>query len=260
MADVARRGVVSGGGTGMGKAIARVLAPDGYPVVILGRRQDVLERTALGINAESGADRVSGHSVDRTKPSEIPGAVEAITAAGEPVDVLINCAGGYQGDRTGDAALEGLDDVVALWQQNFTGNVLPPVLLTRALLPHMRQPGGRILAMGSMAVFRGHSRRAAYGSAKSAVHAWALALAGDLAARGITVNVIAPGRVLDPTSEAASRLTDELRREAVREIPLGRLGIPADIAATTRFLASPEAGYITGQIVQVNGGMVPGRG
>jgi NAD(P)-dependent dehydrogenase (short-subunit alcohol dehydrogenase family) len=255
-----RHCVVSGGGSGMGKAITRILAGDGCLVVIVGRRKEVLEKTALSINHDVGTECVSWHSADLTKPVDISGAVEAITAHGDPVDVLVNCAGGYQGQRAGDATLAGLDEVIAHWQQNFTANVLPTVLFTRALVPHLRRPGGRVLAIGSMAVFRGHSRRAAYGSAKAAVHAWACALAGDLAPAGITVNVIAPGRVLDPASEAASRLTDELQREAVREIPAGRLGTPEDIAAAARYLVSPGAGYITGQIIQVNGGMVPGRG
>lgn len=260
MTAYTRRCIVSGGGSGMGKAITRALAEDGCQVVIVSRRKEILEQTAMSINAEVGAELISWHSADLTKPMEISGAVEAITAHGEPIDVLVNCAGGYQGERSGDAELAGLDEVIAHWQQNFAANVLPTVLFTRALIPHLRRPGGRVLAIGSMAVFRGHSRRAAYGSAKAAVHAWACALAGDLAPAGITVNVIAPGRVLDPASAAASRLTDDLRREAVREIPAGRLGTPADIAAAARYLTSTEAGYITGQIVQVNGGMVPGRG
>lgn len=255
-----RLGVVSGGGTGMGKAITRVLAQDGYRVIIVGRRKEVLERTALDINADVGAERVEWHSADLTKPEEVSGVAEAIASGGEPVDVLVNNAGGYQGDRAGEEALESLVDVAAYWEQNFTANVLPAVLLTRALLPHIRRPGGRVLAMGSMAVFIGHSRRAAYGAAKAAVHSWARTLASDLAGEGITVNIIAPGRVLDPESAAASRLTDQLRRQAVQGVPAGRLGNPADIAAAARYLASPEAGYVTGQIVQVNGGMVLGRG
>lgn len=260
MADETRRGVVSGGGTGIGKAITRVLAEDGHRVVIIGRREDVLEKTAQDINSEVGGERVSWHSADLTKPEEVTGAVEAITANGELIDVLVNNAGGYQGNRAGDEAIENLNDFVKYWQQNFNANVLPTVLLTRALMPHLRRPGGRVLAMGSMAVFRGHARRAAYASAKAALHSWACALAGDLGPQGITVNIIAPGRVLDPEAPAAARLTEELRREAVREIPAGRLGAPADIAAAARYLLSPQAAYLTGQIVQVNGGMVLGRG
>jgi 3-oxoacyl-[acyl-carrier protein] reductase len=252
--------VVSGGGTGIGKVITKALAADGDRVVIIGRRKDVLESAAQDINGELGAELISWQSADLTKPEEVSAAAEAITADGTPVDVLVNNAGGHQGEPTGDGAMEDLADVAAYWQRNFEANVLPTVLLTRALLPHLRRPGGRVLAIGSMAAFGGHGGRAGYGAAKAAVHGWACALTRKLAPDGITINVVAPGRVLVPRSAAAARLTEELRRDALRDIPAGRLGTTEDIAATIHYLASPEAGYITGQILQVNGGMVLGRG
>jgi 3-oxoacyl-[acyl-carrier protein] reductase len=259
MTGLQRWCVVSGGGTGIGKEIARALADNGDRVMIIGRRKDVLESAAQDINAGIGADRVFYHSADLTKPQEVEGAAKAVTSASTPVDVLVNTAGGRQGEWAGEAELENLEDVAIYWEQNLLGNVLPAVLLTRALVPALRRPGGRVLAIGSMAAFRTNWRRGAYGAAKAAVHTWVGALAGRLAPEGITVNAIAPGRMRIPGSPTASQTTDEHWEKVLPTIPSGRLGEPEDMAAAARYLISPEAGYITGQVIQVNGGLGLGR-
>lgn len=259
MTGLQRWCVVSGGGTGIGKAIARLLAEDGDQVMIIGRRKDVLEGAARDINAGIGAERVFWHSADLTRAQEVEGAAEAVTTSRTPVDVLVNTAGGRQGEWPGEAQLESLEDVAVYWEQNLLANVLPTVLLTRALTPVLLRPGGRVLAIGSMAAFRTNWRRGAYGAAKAAVHTWTGALAGRLAPEGITVNAVAPGRMRIPGSPTASQTTDEHWEKVLPTIPSGRLGEPDDMAAAARYLLSPEAGYITGQVLQVNGGLGLGR-
>ncbi len=240
-----RRAIVTGGGTGIGKAIAAHLAAAGDDVVIVGRRPDVLAEAAAALGP-----LVSTAVCDLTDPA----AVEALAtslAGGGPIDVLVNNAGGNFG-------VDGpsLADTAAAWEADYRGNVLTAVLLTEALLPHMSRPGGRIIGLSSIAGLRGAG---SYGAAKAALHAWAMSLATALASDGITVNIVAPGFVPD-TEFWSTRMTDELMRSRLAQIPAGRPGTPDEIAAAVGYLASPQAGWTTGQILQVNGGALLGRG
>lgn len=245
-----RRAVVSGGGTGIGRAVATRLAADGCDVVIVGRRAEVLARTAAELNADLPAPRVSARAADLTSPDTVREVADGIAAAG-PVDVLVNSAGGSFG-RSGP----GLADVAAEWEADLRGNVLPPVLLTTALRPVLARPGGRVVVVSSIAALRGPG---SYGGAKAALQAWALGLATELAGEGVTVNVVAPGFVPD-TEFWTGRLNDESVAARLAQIPAGRAGTPAEVAAAVAYLAAPDAGWTTGQIVQVNGGTLLGRG
>jgi 3-oxoacyl-[acyl-carrier protein] reductase len=245
-----RRAVVSGGGTGIGKAVAARLAAQGCAVVILGRRGDVLAKAVAELNADLPQPRVSAETADLTEPAEV-GELAGRLAAGGPVDVLVNNAGGSFGTSGGDLAA-----VAAAWEADVRGNVLPAVLLTTALLPSLPRPGGRIVVTSSIAALRGPG---SYGGAKAALHAWALGLAASVAGDGVTVNVVAPGFVPD-TEFWTGRLTDELVADRVSQIPAGRPGTPAEVAAAVAYLTAPDAGWTTGQILQVNGGTLAGRG
>jgi NAD(P)-dependent dehydrogenase (short-subunit alcohol dehydrogenase family) len=247
-----RIAVVSGGGTGIGAAIAASLAGDGTTVVIVGRRAAVLDATAAALNASLGEDRVRPVVADLTEPDAVAAAAQAIASIGQPIDVLVNNAGGnYE-----PAPATELNAIREQYLNNFAANVLPVVLLTQALLPQLRRPGGRIITIGSIAAFRGN---ASYGAAKAALHPWSTELAGKLAPEGVTVNVIAPGYV-GGTPFYRERMTPQFHAERSRQAPLGRGGEASDVAGLTRYLASPEAGYITGQIIQINGGALAGRG
>ncbi|MVU83869.1 SDR family oxidoreductase [Nocardia sp. ET3-3] len=247
---MARRAVVSGGGTGIGKAVARRLAADGVSVVIVGRRLSVLESTAKEINAAVGADRVSVATADLTVPEQA-GALGEEIASGGAVDIVVNNAGGNPKPTPKDLA-----GLATVYSEVFQLNVVTAVLLTEALLPHIARPGGRIVSVSSIAGLRGSGP---YGAAKAAMHGWSLGLAQQLAPQGITVNVVAPGFV--PATEFwTGRLTPQLEADRAAEIPLGRAGTPDDVAAAIAHLASAEAGWTTGQILQVNGGAVLGRG
>jgi 3-oxoacyl-[acyl-carrier protein] reductase len=248
---MARLAVVSGGATGIGKAVAATLARDGDRVVLLGRRAEALQKAAADIEAAGADGRVRWHSVDLMEPDQVQEAAGEIGGDGGQVDVLVNNAGGVSSAPTATLA-----ETAAAWREDFDGNVLPTVLLTEALLPYITRPGGRIVAISSIAALRGAG---SYGAAKAALHAWAYSLATQLAPDGVTVNVVAPGFVPD-TEFWSGRLTHEVYASRVQQIPMNRPGSPDEVAAAVRYLVSADAGWTTGQILQVNGGTVLGRG
>ena len=247
-----RVAVVSGGGTGIGRAVAQALAADGDEVFVIGRRRRVIEDAAKAINDALGAEHVHPLVADLREPAAVAEAAERIGSAAPTVDVVVNNAGGNFAAHP-KADLNGMRDD---WRTNFEGNVLPAVLLTHALLPRLRRPGGRIVTIGSIAAFRGP---ATYGGAKAALHPWSAELAVALAPEGISVNVVAPGFVAG-TEFYGDRMGPELREDRSRRTPAGRMGEPGEVAALVRYLAGPDAGFVTGQILQANGGALLGRG
>lgn len=181
-----RRAVVTGGGTGIGRAVARRLAAGGDEVTIVGRRSEVLKATAAELNTEFDSDRVGFATGDLADPDQVT-ELAAQLVAGGPIDVLVNNAGGNPNQPSTD--LTGLADA---YTDAFRINVITAVLLTEALLPDLSRPGASIVSVSSIAALRGAGP---YGAAKAALHGWALGLASQLAPQGITVNVVAPGFV-----------------------------------------------------------------
>ena len=241
---MARLAVVSGGGTGIGRATAGMLAGEGYDVIIVGRRAEVLTDAVKWIGPQASAV-----TADLTDPDQITAVVEAV--AGRAVDVLVNNAGAYVGGD--DSTPSGL---AAQWRANFESNVLTAVLLTEALRKHLRRPGGRVILTSSIAAQRGGG--GAYSAAKAALHGLVFDLASQLGPEGITANVISPGYVTD-SEFFVGRMTEEGHRTRVAATLVGRAGEPDDIAEAVRWLAGPGGGYVTGQIINVNGGSVLGR-
>jgi 3-oxoacyl-[acyl-carrier protein] reductase len=242
-----RQIVVTGGGTGIGRAVASAFASSsaGAEVVITGRRPDVLARTA----AELGPN-VRAVPFDATDPAQVTAALDALPAH---VDVLVHSAGGNTDIGAPDPG--SLAELAAAWRTNLDANVLSAVLVTTALRERLR-PGGAVINLSSIAAHRGGS--GSYGAAKAAIEAWNLTLAADLGADRITANVIAPGYIED-TEFFRGGMTDQRRARLIAQTANGRAGTPADIAAAVLFLASPEASHITGQTLHVNGGAVSGR-
>ncbi|MBL7257145.1 SDR family NAD(P)-dependent oxidoreductase [Paractinoplanes lichenicola] len=241
---MSRLAVVSGGGTGIGRSTAGMLAGEGYDVIVVGRRPEVLEEAIAWIGPQASAV-----TADVSDPAQVAAVVAAV--GDRPVDVLVNNAGAFV---SGDGST--LDAVATRWRANFDSNVLTAVLLTTALLPSLRRPGGRIILTSSIAAQRGGG--GPYSAAKAALHGYALDLATDLGAEGITANVIAPGYVTD-SEFFAGRMTPEGHRARVDATLLKRPGEPDDIAEAVRWLAGPGGRYVTGQIINVNGGSVLGR-
>ncbi|HEX6471039.1 MAG TPA: SDR family oxidoreductase [Streptosporangiaceae bacterium] len=249
--------VVSGGGTGIGRAIATAHARDGDQVVILGRRAGALKEAAEAIAAATGAaGSVDTLAVDLSDPD---GAESVRTFMAERhglVDVLVANAGGNVDLQDGGRP-PGLAGLAESWTANFRMNVLTTVLLIEALSDLLTSPGGRVIMMSSIAAYRG-SGIGSYGSVKAALHPYVYDTAARLGERGITVNAVAPG-FIDKTEFFAGRMSAERRDRLVAQTLNRRPGAPADVAETVRWLASPEAGHVTAQIIQVNGGAERGH-
>ncbi|MFE6826325.1 SDR family NAD(P)-dependent oxidoreductase [Streptomyces sp. NPDC057690] len=246
-----RRVVVSGGGTGIGLATAHRFAADGDRVVLLGRREDVLRKAAEELNDAHGESTADWHAADLSDPEQVRRAVEFITVDETPPDVLVANAGGNVAPSH-DGSLAAIADS---YRRNFDANVLTAVLLTEALLPHMRRPGGRIIQLSSIASLRGAG---SYGGSKGWINSYTYDLAQRLGPEGITANAVAPGFVAD-TEFFGDRATPDFVASRVAQSLTGRAGLPSEIAAAVHYVASPEAAYMTGQLLHINGGAALGR-
>ncbi|WP_020386107.1 SDR family NAD(P)-dependent oxidoreductase [Kribbella catacumbae] len=234
--------VVTGGATGIGRAVAERFRADGDTVVITGRRAELLEKAS----AELGAQAVV---CDGTDPDQVRRLVEALP--GE-VHVLVNNAGGNT-----DFSAPGDGDLAALknnWLANYDANVLTAVLTTTALAPRIADRGA-VVHVGSIAGTRGAG---SYGAAKAALATWNQDVAAELGPRGITSNVVAPGFTAG-TEFFQGRLTGERRERLLEATMTKREGEVGDIAAAIHFLGSPAARHITAQVLHVNGGALTSR-
>jgi NAD(P)-dependent dehydrogenase (short-subunit alcohol dehydrogenase family) len=240
-----RNVVVTGGGTGIGRAVAATFAKLGDAVVITGRRADVLARTAADLGAG-----VRAVAFDASDPGQVQAALAELPAT---VHVLVHSAGGNTSIGAPEPAT--LAETAAAWRANLDANVISAVLVTTALRPRLA-PGGTVINISSIAAHRGGA--SSYGAAKAAVEAWNLTLAEDLGRDQITANVIAPG-FIDDTEFFRGRMSDERRATLIEQTANGRAGVPDDIAAAAAFLASPGASHITSQVLHVNGGARSGR-
>jgi 3-oxoacyl-[acyl-carrier protein] reductase len=236
-----RQIVVTGGGTGIGKAIAAAFAREGNEVVITGRRPGPLAAAV----AEIG-DLVRAVRFDAADPDEVGAALAELP---HRVDVLVNNAGGNTSIGAPEPA--NLAEVAGAWQANLDSNLLSAVLVTTALRDRL-VPGGAVINFSSVGAHRGQA--GSYAAAKAAIEAWTNhTLAAEVGAEKITANVVAPGYI-ESTEFFGDRMTGQRRDVLVGETKNGRPGTPADIAATVLFLASPVASHITGQTIHVNGG------
>ncbi|BAL85747.1 putative short-chain dehydrogenase [Actinoplanes missouriensis 431] len=239
-----RLAVVTGGGTGIGKATAGMLAGEGYDVIIVGRRAEVLADAVKWIGPQASAV-----TADVADPAQVARVVEAV--GDRDLDVLVNNAGAFVAHD--ESTLAG---VAERWRANLDSNVLSAVLMTTALLPRLRRPGGKIILTSSIAAQRGGG--GPYSAAKAALHGYGLDLATSLGPEGITANVISPGYITD-SEFFVGRMTPEGHQARIDATLVKRAGVPGDIAETVRWLVGPGGGFVTGQIINVNGGSVLGR-
>lgn len=233
--------LVTGASGGIGAGIARALHVQGATVVLSGTRREALEALA-----EELAERVAVCPADLRDPASAEPLVEAAESAAGPLSILVNNAG-LTRDRL---ALRITDDD---WNAVLEVDLAAPFRLARAALRGMlRRRAGRVINIGSIIGSTGNAGQANYAAAKAGLIGLTKALAQEVAPRGITVNAVAPGFIVTPMTDA---LGEAQRTKLADAIPLGRLGQPADVAAAVAFLASEDAGWITGATLHVNGGM-----
>jgi 3-oxoacyl-[acyl-carrier protein] reductase len=237
-----RVALVTGATGGIGAGIARALHAQGAKVALTGRRAAELEALA----AELGGERVLVAPADLADPAAPAALVEQVEGALGSLDILVNNAG-FTRDmlalRMGDA------DWAAVLEVDLTA----PFRLARAgLRGMMKRRWGRIVSIASIVGVTGNAGQANYAAAKAGLIGMSKSLAQEVATRGVTVNVVAPGFVKTAMTDA---LNEAQKAKLMERIPTGRMGAPEDIAAAVVFLASAEAGWTTGQTIHVNGGM-----
>ena len=238
-----KRALVTGGSGGIGSAICRQLAADGFHVIVHANRNlDAAVATASDIASAGGSAEAAHFDVTDSKATAT--ALETLLAGG-PIQVIVNNAGIHD-----DAIFPGMQP--GQWQRvidvsvNGFFNVTQPLMM-----PMIRTRWGRIINITSVAAVAGNRGQVNYSAAKGALHSATKSLALELASRGITVNAVAPGII-------ATAMSEEVFDAAAiaRLVPMKRAGQPAEVADLVSFLASERAAYISGQIISINGGMI----
>jgi 3-oxoacyl-[acyl-carrier protein] reductase len=242
-----RVALVTGASQGIGRACALVLAEGGAKVALCARTQEKLEQLASEISAKGG--EASSFKMDVGNEEEIKAGVKAIIAHFGKVDILVNNAG-----ITRDQLVMRMKR--ADWDEVLATNLTGPFLLTQAVIGSMlKQRWGRIINVTSIFGQIGQAGQANYASSKAGLIGMTMAVAREVASRNITVNAVAPGLI---ETAMTSVLPDELKEGMLKNVPLGRTGTDMDVAHAVKFLASEEAGYITGHVLKVNGGILMG--
>ena len=234
--------LVTGAAVGIGRATSAAFGAVGAKVFLIDLDDEG------GLEAATGIEGAIFLRCDLTSEQEVEAAIDEIGGQADHIDVLVNNAGGFGTARSIE------DTTLDEWRQILDVNLTSVFLMTRAALPLIRRSdAGRIINLGSLAGQTAGWRTAPpYVAAKAGVHALTRAMATELAADGITVNALAPSAVL---TERIEKLRDEAELAATAAaIPLGRYQSPEELAHWVLFLASPEAGFMTGQTVSVNGG------
>ncbi len=237
--------IVTGASQGLGRAIAETLAANGATVAVVARSAEKLAAVAAGIRAAGG--RAEEFPCDVSKPEQVLSTVEAVVAKLGRLDVLVNNAG-----VTRDTLLPRMGDEE--WDEVLLTNLRGPFLFTRAASrPMMQQRYGRIINVASVSGMIGNAGQANYSASKAGLIGFTKTVSKELAGRKITVNAVAPGFIAsDMTAALGPALLDEVKKR----VPVKRLGEAWEIAEAVLFLASPSSGYVNGQVIVVDGGLI----
>ncbi|WP_137136752.1 2-dehydro-3-deoxy-D-gluconate 5-dehydrogenase KduD [Rhizobium sp. FKY42] len=238
-----KRALVTGARTGLGQGLALALANAGADIIALGSRS--MSETAQKI-ADAGRN-FEEIVYDLTDPGGLADVVNKLTETAN-IDILVNNAGQIRRADFTDFSEQDWDDIMNI-------NLKSTFMLSQAVVKHMvnKQIAGRIINIASLLSFQGGIRVASYTSSKHAVAGLTKLMANELAAKGITVNAIAPG-YMDTDNTEALRNDPSRNRSILERIPAGRWGTPSDLDTAALFFASPSSGYVTGQVLAVDGG------
>jgi 3-oxoacyl-[acyl-carrier protein] reductase len=234
---------VTGASRGLGRAIAERLASGGATVVCVARGSNA-DATVQAITAAGG--KAESRGVDVTDAAAVEDLIKSIVETHGKLDILVSNAGITRDQLMLRMKRADWDEVIAT---NLTASF---TLCQAALKPMIRARGGRIVAISSVVGQAGNAGQANYAASKAGLIGFCKSLAKEVASRNVTVNVVAPGLIETDMTKA---ITESAKTDWASQIPLGRMGTPADVAAAVSFLASDEASYITGQVLAVNGGM-----
>jgi 3-oxoacyl-[acyl-carrier protein] reductase len=242
-----RVALVTGASQGIGRACALKLAKDGAAVAVAARNQEKLNELVAEITA--GGGKAAAFPLDVSDEEQIKSGVKAAIAQFGKIDILVNNAG-----ITRDQLVMRMKraDWDAVLQTNLTSAYL---CIQQVIGSMLKQRWGRIINISSVFGQMGQAGQANYAASKAGLIGLTMAIAREVGSRNITCNAIAPGFI---ETAMTAVLGDEFKQSAVQQIPLGRVGSPEDVAAAVAFLASDDAAYITGHVLNVNGGMLMG--